>query len=200
MDESRESESSSILKVLIIGNSLVGKSCILLRFCDNEFVEDIGTTIGVDFRFASLTIQEEPVKLQIWDTAGQERFRTITSTYYRNADAIMIVYDITDKDSFAQVKNWFREISNNAPSNVTTILVGNKIDLENKRVISSDEGKSLAKSLRSPFIEVSAKMGDNIETAFSALTVEALKKIKPSRRRRKTTLVQFSTQPKKKCC
>ncbi|KAJ5068583.1 ras and ef-hand domain-containing protein [Anaeramoeba ignava] len=200
MDQDNEIDDSAF-KLLIIGNSDVGKSCILLRFCDGEFVQNPGTTIGVDFRFSSIELDGEEAKLQIWDTAGQERFRTITSTYYRNADGVMVVYDVTNQSSFDQVKNWFREISSNAPQNVATILVGNKIDLESQRSISTKQGSNLANSLHSPFIEVSAKSGENILEAFRLAAKETKKKTENIKVPKEKNIVQFrKTNQKKSCC
>ncbi|KAJ5070606.1 ras and ef-hand domain-containing protein [Anaeramoeba ignava] len=188
------------LKILIIGNSLVGKSSILLRYCDNQFTEEMGTTIGVDFRFATLKINDEEVKLQIWDTAGQERFRTITGTYYRNADGIMIVYDITKKDSFSQVKHWFQEIKTNAPENVVNLLVGNKADLENQRDVTEESGKKLAKHFKCSFFEVSAKTGNNVSEAFHLLAEQTLAANGNFSTKKKSPTVNFAKKKNKKSC
>ncbi|KAJ5070920.1 small rab-related gtpase [Anaeramoeba ignava] len=125
---------SKTLKILIIGNSLVGKSSLLLRFCDNQFNEDLGTTIGVDFRFATVKINDEVVKLQIWDTAEMQM-------------ELWLFYDITNfKDTFDQIKLWFQEIKKNAPENVVNILVGNKTDLAQQRVVSYEDGQKKTKN------------------------------------------------------
>merc|ERR1712063_143092 len=123
----------TVHKLLIVGDSGVGKSCLLLRFSDDIFTENFISSIGVDYKVNSVDINGTEIKLQMWDTAGQERFRTITSSYYRGAQGIMIVYDITDRDSFDNIKNWMVEIDKYAQENVIKVLVGNKSDLDDKR-------------------------------------------------------------------
>eukprot|EP01083_Nonionella_stella_P109907 321089_1 len=122
-----------LFKLVLIGDSGVGKSCLLLRFADDSFTDSYISTIGVDFRFRTVNIDMKTVKLQIWDTAGQERFRTITSAYYRGAHGIIIVYDITDKESFDNIREWLFEVSRFAADDVSMLLVGNKSDLSEKR-------------------------------------------------------------------
>ena len=120
---------------MIIGDSGVGKSCILLRFADDTYTDSFISTIGVDFKIRTVDLEGKVVKLQIWDTAGQERFRTITSSYYRGAHGIIIVYDVTDPDSFENVKSWMAEIDRFATEGVSKLLVGNKSDMEEKRAV-----------------------------------------------------------------
>ena len=130
-----------MFKLLLIGDSGVGKSCLLLRFSDDTYTESYISTIGVDFKIRTIPLEGKTVKLQIWDTAGQERFRTITSSYYRGAHGIIIVYDCTDLESFENVKNWLGEIERYGSDGVSKLLVGNKCDLESARKVSYDEGK-----------------------------------------------------------
>ncbi|CAH8462744.1 unnamed protein product [Schistosoma turkestanicum] len=130
-----------LLKLLLIGDSGVGKSCLLLRFADETFNETYISTIGVDFKIRTLEINGKVVKLQIWDTAGQERFRTITSSYYRGAQGIMIVYDITDKSTFDHVENWLLEIGSNAKDQISRILIGNKCDLNDRRAVKYEDAQ-----------------------------------------------------------
>ena len=125
-----------LFKVLLIGNSSVGKSSLLLRFVDNQWNDLFVPTIGVDFKIRTMEIDNKNVKLQIWDTAGQERFKNITASYYRGAHGIFVVYDISDTESFKNINNWLIEIEKNANKNVYKILVGNKCDLEDKRTVS----------------------------------------------------------------
>ncbi|KAJ3450619.1 ras and ef-hand domain-containing protein [Anaeramoeba flamelloides] len=186
------------LKIILIGNSLVGKSCLLHQFCDQEFDSDIGTTIGVDFRFSSIKVDEKDVKLQVWDTAGQERFRTITSTYYRSADGILLIYSITSKDSFLQISHWFNEIKKNAPKTVATVLLANKKDLVSDRNVSTEEGQKLADELGLPFLEVSAKTGENVQEAFQKLARLATQENKP--KENEIITLENKTVKKKKCC
>ena len=131
-------EYDRLFKIVIIGNSGVGKSCLLLRFSDNTFREEELTTIGVDFKIKTLQIDNTLIKLQIWDTAGQERFSTITSSYYRGAHGIIVVYDVTNTNSFQQVHSWIKNVDDFAPKNCQKLLVANKIDLIEERVIKSE--------------------------------------------------------------
>jgi Ras-related protein Rab-1A len=146
-----------LFKVLLVGNSGVGKSTLVERYVDDKFNELHLATIGVDFKIKTLFLDDKIVKLQIWDTAGQERFRSITTSYYRGAHGIFIVYDVTNRTSFNDVKNWIREagIFHILPKNI--LLVGNKIDYVSKRQVSTEEGIQLSESLGCSFIETSAK-------------------------------------------
>ena len=155
-----------IFKIVIIGDSGVGKSCMLLRFADNEFTDSYISTIGVDFKIKTLNVEGTNVKLQIWDTAGQDRFRTITSSYYRHAQGIIIAYDITDRQSFSNVQKWLEEITRYATEDVAKLIVGNKCDLESERVVKFEDGKQMANSFDIPFIETSAKSSTNVINAF----------------------------------
>lgn len=155
-----------LFKFILIGDSGAGKSCVLLRFADDTFTESYITTIGVDFRFRTVKFDGKKVKLQIWDTAGQERFRTITSSYYRGADGIIVVYDTTDRDSFNNVNNWVKEVNRYASESTVKLLLGNKSDKTAERAVPTEEAKALATSLNMHFIEASARNGTNVEEAF----------------------------------
>ncbi|KAI8086287.1 GTP-binding protein ypt1 [Halteromyces radiatus] len=155
-----------LFKLLLIGDSGVGKSCLLLRFADDTYTESYISTIGVDFKIRTIELEGKTVKLQIWDTAGQERFRTITSSYYRGAHGIIVVYDVTDQDSFNNVKQWLSEIERYAAEGVNKLLVGNKSDLVDKKVVDTEQAKELADSLKIPLLETSAKDATNVEQAF----------------------------------
>ena len=133
-------EVDHIFKILIIGDSSVGKSNILLRFSDGIFHDTFLPTIGVDFKIKNLNLMNQQIKLNIWDTAGQERFKTITATYYKGSHGIIVCYDITDRESFNNVNNWLTEIKKHAGANVVKFLVGNKCDMEDERVVSKEEG------------------------------------------------------------
>jgi len=159
-------------KVLIIGDSGVGKSQMLLRFADDMFKDDSEATIGVDFKICTREVDGKIVKLQIWDTAGQERFRTITSSYYRGAHGIIVVYDVSDKTSFLHIQGWMQEIEKYAIPGTTRLLVGNKCDLVSKKVVSIDDGKDLADELGVQFMETSARNSHNIDHVFSRLAKE----------------------------
>ncbi|KDP40809.1 hypothetical protein JCGZ_24808 [Jatropha curcas] len=166
-----------LFKLLLIGDSGVGKSCLLLRFADDAYIESYISTIGVDFKIRTVEQDGKTVKLQIWDTAGQERFRTITSSYYRGAHGIIIVFDVTDEESFENVKTWLTEIDKFATDSVNKLLVGNKCDLTNKRVVSNETAKAFADEIGIPFLETSAKNSTNVEDAFMTMAAEIKKRM-----------------------
>lgn len=161
-----------LFKLLLIGDSGVGKSCLLLRFTDDTYTESYISTIGVDFKIRTIELEGKTVKLQIWDTAGQERFRTITSSYYRGAHGIIVVYDVTDNDTFTNVKQWLQEIDRYASEGVNKLLVGNKSDLTSKKVVEYSVAKEFADQLKIPFLETSAKTALNVEQAFLTMAKE----------------------------
>lgn len=160
------SEYDYLFKLLLIGDSGVGKSCLLLRFADDTYTPDYISTIGVDFKIRTIELDGKTIKLQIWDTAGQERFRTITSSYYRGAHGIIIVYDVTEQESFNNVKQWLQEIDRYATGGVMKLLVGNKSDLIDKKVVEYSIAKEFADSLDIPFLETSALNSTNVEQSF----------------------------------
>jgi len=162
-------EYDHLFKLLIIGDSGVGKSSLLLRFADNTFSPNYITTIGVDFKIRTIAIEGERVKLQIWDTAGQERFRTITSTYYRGTHGVIVVYDVTSGESFANVKRWLHEIDQNC-ENVQRILVGNKCDDTERRVVAQTDARRFSDQMQISYFETSAKNNLNVEEMFNAIT------------------------------
>jgi Ras-related protein Rab-1A len=166
-----------LFKLLLIGDSGVGKSCLLLRFADDTYTDSYISTIGVDFKIRTVDLDTKTIKLQIWDTAGQERFRTITSSYYRGAHGIIIVYDITDKESFDNVRQWLFEIDRYASENVCKLLVGNKSDLTNKRAVEYEQSKAFADELNIPFLETSAKNAANVEQAFLTMAAQIKNKM-----------------------
>ncbi|RUS72838.1 hypothetical protein EGW08_019403 [Elysia chlorotica] len=168
-----------LFKLLLIGDSGVGKSCLLLRFADDTYTESYISTIGVDFKIRTIELDGKLIKLQIWDTAGQERFRTITSSYYRGAHGIIVVYDVTDQESFNNVKQWLQEIDRYASENVNKLLVGNKSDLTTKKVVDFTTAKEYADQLLIPFLETSAKNATNVEQAFMTMAAEIKKTMGP---------------------
>jgi len=171
-----------LFKLLIIGDSGVGKSSLLVRFADNHFSGNYITTIGVDFKIRTIELNGERVKLQIWDTAGQERFRTITSTYYRGTHGVIVVYDVTSGESFANVKRWLHEIDQNCDV-VNRILVGNKNDDPDRKVVLTDDAKRFADQMGIRLFETSAKDNINVEEMFRAITELVLKSKKDQKER-----------------
>mmetsp|Transcript_28845 Transcript_28845/g.40617 ORF Transcript_28845/g.40617 Transcript_28845/m.40617 type:complete len:211 (-) Transcript_28845:568-1200(-) len=167
-----------LFKILVVGESAVGKSSLLLRFADDTFTEEFITTIGVDFKFRTLKIDDSIVKLQIWDTAGQERFRTLTSAYYRGANGVMLAFDVTDLNSFKTVEKWISDIRVYSPDQTPIVLVATKADLTNKRVVDADAAKQLAEKYGFKYFETSSKTGLGVNDSFFSLTSEILKKAK----------------------
>jgi Ras-related protein Rab-1A len=174
------SEYNYLFKILVIGDSGVGKSCILLRFVEDTIMTHYISMIGLDFKIRTIEQEGKLIKLQIWDTGGQEHFRTITSSYYRGAHGIMIVYDVTDKESFDHVKQWITEIDRYGLESVNKLLIGNKTDLVDKRLVSTEEGIEFANQRGIDFIEVSAKNTNNIDQAFYTLSASIKKRMKDS--------------------
>ncbi|KAL7711581.1 Small GTPase Rab11B [Entamoeba marina] len=168
-----QDEYDHLYKVVLVGESGVGKSNLLLRFTRNEFDPDKRSTIGVEFATRSITYNNKNIRAQIWDTAGQERYRAITNAYYRGALGALIVYDITKKNSFESVERWLQELHDNADKKVVQMIIANKSDLQQTREVETSEGEELAKKNNAYFFETSALDGSNVEDAFMAL----LKKI-----------------------
>ncbi|KAM0755596.1 rab-type small GTP-binding protein [Meredithblackwellia eburnea MCA 4105] len=158
-----------LAKMLLIGDSGVGKSCLLLRFCDDAWTPSFITTIGIDFKIRTIELEGKRIKLQIWDTAGQERFRTITTAYYRGAMGILLVYDVTDERSFNNIRTWHANVEQHASEGVNKILIGNKCDWTDKKVVTEQQGQELADELGLRYLETSAKTNINVEEAFFAL-------------------------------
>ncbi|KAM9013350.1 ras-related protein Rab-26 [Guaruba guarouba] len=160
-------------KVMLVGDSGVGKTCLLVRFKDGAFLAgSFISTVGIDFRNKVLTVDGVKVKLQIWDTAGQERFRSVTHAYYRDAHALLLLYDVTNKASFDNIQAWLTEIHEYAQQDVVLMLLGNKVDSTQDRVVKREDGEKLAKEYGVPFMETSAKSGLNVELAFTAIAKE----------------------------
>ena len=170
------SEPSVTFKILTIGESGVGKTCILRRFVENKFLKNHLATIGIDFKTKTLTINNQEIKLKIWDTAGQERFRNITTQYYKGADGIVLVYDVTDDASYEKIRDWMDQIlSNTQKDDIGLVLLGNKCDME-PRSVTEEQGNKLAEELKINYFETSALTGQGIKEAFEQLTRDIMKK------------------------
>lgn len=195
-----------IIKGLLIGDSGVGKSTILSRYTDDKFDDRYISTIGVDFNIKTIPTKYGVTKLQLWDTAGQERFRTITTSYYRGSHMIIVCYDITDKKSFTNLKNWFDEIINYAGNNTYIILCGTKSDLEKNRKVTYDEGLNYAHEKAVKFIETSSKNNTNINELFDIIVNDILSsntnRIQNTKSDKKTDIINLNNINIKsnKCC
>ena len=198
-----------LFKILLLGDSSVGKSSLFLSFMDKSWNETFVPTIGVDFKIKTINVNNMNIKYQVWDTAGQERFRTIISSYYKGAHGILLVYDITLKESFESLNDWLNEIKKNTSKNIVKVLIGNKIDLNDKRVISFDEAKEFADSNSMKYIETSAKTSTNVDQAFGLIGVELMKSFKGNEEKNtnkknvvlsNSEAVTDNKQIKKGCC
>ena len=164
------SETEYVFKVLLLGDSEVGKSCFLMRYSDNVFVENYITTIGLDYKLKTVRLDNgKTIKVQLWDTAGQDKYRTIAKNYYKGSHGILLLYDITKLSSFDNIREWIRDIKEEVDENAILFLIGNKIDLTDKRIISKEKGTELAEEYKIPFFEASAKSGENVDEIFRAL-------------------------------
>ncbi|PNY07573.1 ras-related protein RABE1c-like [Trifolium pratense] len=212
-----------LIKLLLIGDSGVGKSCLLLRFSDGSFTTSFITTIGIDFKIRTIELDGKRIKLQIWDTAGQERFRTITTAYYRGAMGILLVYDVTDEASFnstllsllasfcSDIRNWIRNIEQHASDNVNKILVGNKADMdESKRAVPTSKGQALADEYGIKFFETSAKTNMNVEEVFFSIARDIKQRLADTDSKSEPQTIKINQQdqaanggqaaPKSACC
>ncbi len=167
-----------MFKIVLIGDSSVGKTNIMNKYLKNEFREDSKATVGVEFGSKQFIIDNHKVKAQIWDTAGQERYRAITNAYYKGSKGAFIVYDITRKETFESVDKWVNDLTMACDKNLTTILIGNKSDLEDQRQITKEQGEEKAKSFQLAFLEMSALSGENLEKGFNMLISEVYQKCK----------------------
>ncbi|KAL8527370.1 hypothetical protein ACS0TY_005289 [Phlomoides rotata] len=161
-----------LFKVVLIGDSGVGKSNLLSRFTKNEFSQQAKSTIGVEFATRSIHVDDKVVKAQIWDTAGQERYRAITSAYYRGAVGALLVYDVTRNVTFENVERWLKELRGHTDTNIVVMLVGNKADLRHLRAISTEKAKSFAEREETFFMETSALEALNVENAFTEVLTQ----------------------------
>ncbi|CAK5078397.1 unnamed protein product [Meloidogyne enterolobii] len=174
---SREDEYDYLFKVVLIGDSGVGKSNLLSRFTRNEFNLESRSTIGVEFATRSIQVDGKTVKAQIWDTAGQERYRAITSAYYRGAVGALLVYDIAKHVTYESVDRWLKELRDHADQNIVIMLVGNKSDLRHLRAVPTEEARAYAERNQLSFIETSALDSTNVEAAFTNSLTEIYRSV-----------------------
>lgn len=173
-----ECETDKSFKIVIIGDSGVGKTCIIFRHARGTFTEEQNSTIGVDFMSTNMEFKNKKYQLQIWDTAGQERYRTITSAYYRDAAGIVMVYDVTSESSFQNIKFWYNSITEYGPEDALVMMVGNKMDLEEDKKVTKMQGEELAKELDIYFMETSAKADINIKELFEEIVEKIIGSMK----------------------
>jgi len=193
-------ESDYTFKVLVLGEAAIGKTSLLLRCTDNTFTEGTVSPPSEDFKSRTFTINGKSVTLDIWDTQGQERFRTVTSSYYRGAHGMLVVYDLTNAASFEKVRQWVDDVDRYSTNQSSKILVGNKLDLADKRVVSEAEGQQLANELKLPFSEASAKTGANVEKIFLDLATACVSKELPQPKRQILGLAPPPKEKRKKDC
>ena len=171
-----DEEYEMMFKVVLVGDSFVGKTNIMSKYLKNEFHDDSKATVGVEFGSKQFIIEGHTIKAQIWDTAGQERYKAITSAYYKGAKGAFIVYDITRKNSFESVEKWVSDVTAVADKKITVVLIGNKCDLEDQRQVTKEQGEEKSSKLEIAFLETSAFSGENLEKAFEMMMNEIYKK------------------------
>ena len=192
---------NNALKFVMIGESSVGKTCMIMRYIDNTFTESFLTTVGVDFRVKVIAIDGRDVAIQIWDTAGQEQFHTITKSYFRGADGIVLCFDLTASLTLVRTRHWMDSINESAAKSVNVVLVGNKSD-KGGRQVSEEEARKVADEYQVPYFETSAKTGENIDTVFETLARLVMER-KQTEEPAKTKMIAIEeTRPKQKkqCC
>jgi len=200
------SSSMNILaKIIIIGDAGVGKTCLLLRYCDDNFLTSHLPTIGIDFKMKTVQIDNKTVRMQVWDTAGQERFKTITQTYFKSAHGVVLAYSVNDRDSFNNLEDWIQQVRKYTAPDVSIVLVGNKSDMPD-RTISFEEGKAVADANKFHFFETSTKDDKEIKPMFQAMLKDIIKRSESNinlanpNNVAKLTLANFNASPEKRGC
>ena len=190
MDESssiEEEDYDEKLKLMILGDSSVGKTSLLKKYCKNEFSHSYITTVGIDFQVKLLNINDKKIKIQIWDTAGEERYRVVAKNYFNTSDGFIIMYDITNRESFDDITNWIEQIRDSTPNYKKSVLFGNKSDLNKLRNVQINEGKELAQKNDFKFFETSAKDGLNLNEGIESLVKDVLEDIDSIKLKRRNT-------------
>ena len=187
-------------KIMVLGESKVGKTSLIKRYTKDQFGGVYLTTVGMDFQDKIIEIEDKKVRLQVWDTAGQERFRNVTKSYFQSSHGLLVVYDITDRESFEKINFWMENIKNNAPENAKLILVGNKCDLANERKVTIEDGENKARNYNIKFFESSAKDGTNVNELFFYLANEIYQDEKTKGKDNKKTMQLDSIKKEKKGC
>jgi Ras-related protein Rab-8A len=196
----KTTDTELVYKILLLGDSEVGKSCFLMRYSDNIFVENYITTIGLDYKLKYVQLDSgETIKVQLWDTAGQDRYRTIAKNYYKGSHGILLLYDITKENSFENIREWVQNIREEVYEKAIIFLIGNKIDKKNERKITTEQGQKLAAEYNLPFFEASAKSGENVEEIFKNL-YKKISEVYVDMQKEKGGKLNSNTKKKIKCC
>ena len=194
-------ETDLVYKILLLGDSDVGKSCFLMRYADNVFVDNHMTTIGLDYKLKYIQLDSgEIIQVQLWDTAGHERYRTISKNYYKGSHGILLLYDVTKTNSFENIREWIRDIREEVYEKAIIFLIGNKIDKKEDRKIQTEQGAKLAEEFNLPFFEASAKSGENVDEIFKALYKKISEVYIELQKEKGTKLSSNKKKKKKKCC
>ena len=191
------------IQIMILGETLVGKTALITRYTKNSFAGTYLTTVGIDFQYKSLNINDKKIKVEIWDTAGQERFRNIAKNYFQSSHGFLLVYDISNRESFNKLNFWNEQITANAPENTKVIIVGNKNDLEEERQVKKEEGENFANNNKVHFYETSAKENINVSTVFELLAniiVNDDKTVINNKRSSQVLKKKKTRKQKKNCC
>ena len=196
----KTTDAELVYKILLLGDSEVGKSCFLMRYSDNIFVENYITTIGLDYKLKYVQLDSgETIKVQLWDTAGQDRYRTIAKNYYKGSHGILLLYDITKENSFENIREWVQNIREEVYEKAIIFLIGNKIDKKNERKITTEQGQKLAAEYNLPFFEASAKSGENVEEIFKNL-YKKISEVYVDMQKEKGGKLNSNAKKKIKCC
>ena len=188
-----------LYKILLLGDSTVGKTCFLLRFMEDSFIDLHMATIGLDYKLKTMILEEQKiVKVQIWDTAGQDKFRAITRNYYKGASGIILIFDVTNTKSFENIKKWINEIKEEISENVSIVLIGNKIDNVKERKITKEQGEKIANEIGTKFFETSAKTGEGINESVFYL-VKIIYENDPEIKKKGQNLKKYKKKKRKFC-
>ena len=197
---SSTTETDAVYKILLLGDSEVGKSCFLMRYSDNVFVENYISTIGLDYKLKYVQLETgETIKVQLWDTAGQDRYRTIAKNYYKGSHGILLLYDVTKLSSFENIREWIKDIKEEVYEKAMIFLIGNKIDKTTERKITTEQGTKLAEEYNLPFFEASAKSGENVDEIFKFL-YKKISEVYIEIQKEKGEKLGKSNKKKIKCC
>jgi small GTP-binding protein len=194
-----DDEEIPLYKILLLGDSTVGKTCFLLRFMEDSFIDLHMATIGLDYKLKTMILEEQKiVKVQIWDTAGQDKFRAITRNYYKGASGIILIFDVTNIKSFENIKKWINEIKEEISENVSIVLIGNKIDNVKERKITKEQGEKIANEIGTKFFETSAKTGEGINESVFYL-VKIIYENDPEIKKKGQNLKKYKKKKRKFC-